>query len=423
MAPLDPLYNNRDAASREYIRKGIIVDCFSTHFPLWGLMRERGAVDVLFQGTGILNPSIYDVAFGSSTVPGATLTPQRKQMATDSKFDIRFYQSNIPVEETVYKLYNAPGDTQIFSQEELDTYCLTKKLEMMMELDAWRHGQPAAGNPGGATGVVDDRSNCMNGLDEAGNNGIDCSPFGNVYQYYGSILRNGVTGGMYNSTPYYCGTGAGAASSITYPILQGACAQLEVIGGRAKDGFVGPFGWGAMAVMFRTSSVTIQSEVSESTELGWRSVNFNGLTVHSDPLAPSSVAFNYLPGGNPAAFGTTSTAKYADGVGSNTRLSTFTSPTYQINGSNVATGTLSPTGSNIPSATSINPGEALYLLDPADIVLLPPKPGLGWEFDKREIPIPDNISTNNLFMKVATNVTHPQPPHMMIVYGFKGVRS
>jgi hypothetical protein len=228
---------------------------------------------------------------------------------------------------------------------------------------------------------------------------------------------------MYNSTPYFCGSGAGAALSITYPILQGACAQLEVIGGRAKDGFVGPFGWGAMAVMFRTSSVTIQSEVTESTELGWRSVNFNGLTVHSDPLAPSSVAFNYLPGGNPAAFGTTSTAKYADGVGSNTKLSTFTSPTYQINGSNVATGTLSPTGSNIPSATSINPGEALYLLDPADIVLLPPKPGSGWEFDKREIPIPDNISTNNLFMKVATNVTHPQPPHMMIVYGFKGVRS
>jgi len=152
-------------------------------------------------------------------------------------------------------------------------------------------------------------------------------------------------------------------------------------------------------------------------------VNFNGLTVHSDPLAPSSVAFNYLPGGNPAAFGTTSTAKYSDGVGSNTKLSSFTSPTYQINGSSVAAGTLSPTGSNIPSATTINPGEALYLVNPEDLVLLPPKPGSGWEFDKREIPIPDNISTNNLFMKVATNVTDPQPPHGMIVYGFKGVRS
>ena len=43
-------------------------------------------------------------------------------MATDSKFDIRFYQSNLPVEETVNKLYNAPGDTQIFSQEDLDNY-------------------------------------------------------------------------------------------------------------------------------------------------------------------------------------------------------------------------------------------------------------------------------------------------------------
>jgi hypothetical protein len=423
MPPTDPLFNYRDAASRELIRKGIIVDCFSTHFPLWGLMRERGAVDVLFQGTGLLHPTVYDVAFGASTVPGATITPQRKQMATDSKFDIRFYQSNLPVEETVYKLYNAPGDTQIFSQEELDTYCLTKKLEMMMELDAWRHGQPAAGNPGGATGVIDDRSNCMNGLDEAFNNGVDCGPFGNVYQYYGSILRNGATGGMYNSTPYYCGTATGQPSSFTYPILQGVTAQLEVIGGSAKDGFVGPFGWGAMAVTFRSQAVVIQNEVSENSDLGWRSINFNGTTMHSDPLAPSSVSFNYLPGGNPAAFGTTSQAKYADGVGSTTKLSPFTSPTYAINGAPVGVGTLSPTGSNIPSATVINPGEAAYFLDPADVVLMPPKPGSGWEFDKREIPIPDNISTNNLFMKVATNVTHPQPPHGLIVYGFKGVRS
>ena len=44
MAVQDPLYNTRDAASREDIRTGIIVDCFSTHFPLSGLIRERGAV-------------------------------------------------------------------------------------------------------------------------------------------------------------------------------------------------------------------------------------------------------------------------------------------------------------------------------------------------------------------------------------------
>lgn len=263
----------------------------------------------------------------------------------------------------------------------------------------------------------------MNGLDEALNNGVDCSPFGNVYQLYGSILRNGVTGGMYNSTPFYCGNAQGVAQSITYPVLQGACAQIEVIGGAVKDGFTGPFGWGGMAVMFRTASVTIQSEVSESSDLGWRSINFNGVTIHSDPLAPSTASWGYLPGGNTAAFGNVSQAKYADGVGSNTKLTSFMSPTYLVNGAAVAPGTLSPTGSNIPSATMIQPGEALYLVNPSDLVLLPPKPGSGWEFDKREVPIPDNISTNNLFMKAATSITDPQPTHGMIVYGFKGVRS
>ena len=143
-----------------------------------------------------------------------------------------------------------------------------------------------------------------------------------------------------------------------------------------------------MAVMFRTASVTIQSEVSESSDLGWRSVNFNGLTVHSDPLAPSSVAFNYLQGGNPRPSVRPRQPSIRYGVGSNTKLSSFTSPTYRINGSNVAAGTISPTGSNIPSATTINPGEALYLVNPEDLILLPPKPGSGWEFDKRKSRFP-----------------------------------
>lgn len=422
--PADPLYNNRDSASRELVQAGIIYDNFCTNFPLLSLLRASGVADILFQGTGVIRPFIYDLAYGSATVPGATITPKRKQMATDAKFDIRFYEADLPVEQTVNKLYNAPGDTQIFSQEDLDTYALTKKLESMIELDAYRHGQPSSGNPGGATtGVSDDRHQCSNGLDEGLNNGIDPSPFGNVYQLYGSITRNGVVGQAYNSTPYYCGTSAGAASSVTWPILQGALAQLSVIGAKAKAGFTGPFGWGALAVMFRTSSWVNQGDVKEGYDFGWRSVDIGGLKIHEDPLAPSSVAWNYLPGGNQAAYGTTSAAKYLDGAGSNTKLSKFTSPTYTVNGSAVAAGTLSPTGSNIPSGTVIDPGEVLYIVDPEAMDMLKPKPGSGWEFDTRLTQIPDNISTDNRFLKLATNVFTPQPPHGLMIYGFKGVRS
>lgn len=422
--PADPLYNERDAASRDLVRYGLIFDCFGTNFPLMGLLKQAGATDVLFQGTGVESAFIYDYANGSSTTPGATINPQRKQMATDSKFDERFYQANLPVEETVYKLYNAPGDTQKFSQDDLDTYCLTKKIESMLEMDAYRHGQPNSGSPGGsASGVVDDRSTCMNGFDEAFNNAVDCSPFGNTYSLYGYITRNGVTGQAYNSTPFYCGTSSGAAASITWPVLEGAVAQLAVVGAKARVGFTGPFGYGALAVMFRQAAVIQQLQVAEGTDFGWRSCNFGGITIHEDPLAPSSVAFNYLPGGNPAAYGTTSPAKFLDGAGSSTKLAPFTSPTYTVNGVAVAAGTLSPTGSNIPSATTINPGEVLYFADPEVLVMTPPKPGSGWEWDTREVPIPNNISTNNRYLKVATNLWTPQAPHGMIIFGFKGVRS
>lgn len=423
MLPADPLYNQRDAASRELITAGLIYDCFGTNFPILSILKGAGVLETVFQGIGVLRPFIYDYANGSATNPGATITPVRKQMATDAKWDIRFYQSNLPVEETEYKLYNAPGDTQIFSQEDLDTYTLTRKIELMIEMDAYRHGQPSAGNPGGTAGVQDDRHRSANGFDEALNNGIDCSPFGNVYTLFGSITRNGSVGQAYNSTPFYCGTPTGVSGSMTFPILQGALAQLSVIGARAKVGFTGPFGWGAMAVMFRTSSLIKQSDVTESTDFGWRSVNFGGFAVHEDPVAPSSVAWKYLPGGNPAAYGTASSARYLDGSGSNTRLVPFLTPTYTINGSPVAQGTLSPTGSNIPSATTIDPGEALYIIDPETIEMLPPKPGSGWNFDTRITQIPDNISMNNRFMKLATNITDPQPPHGMIIFGFRGVRS
>jgi hypothetical protein len=422
--PQDPLYNDRDSASRDLVRYGLIFDNFGTNFPLMGLLRTAGVTDVLFQGTGVENAFIYDYANGSATQPGSTITPQRKQMATDSKFDERFYQANLPVEETVYKLYNAPGDTQKFSQDDLDTYCLTKKIESMLEMDAYRHGQPAAGSAGGAaTGVADDRFDCMNGFDEAFNNAVDPSPFGNVYNLYGYITRNGVVGQAYNSTPFYCGTPTGAAASITWPVLQGAIAQLSVVGAKAKAGFVGPFGWGAIAVMLRQSAVIQQLNVAEGTDFGWRSINFTGITIHEDPLAPSSVAFNYLPGGNPAAYGNTSPAKYLDGAGSNTRLAPFVSPTYTVNGAPLANGQLSPTGSNIPSNTLINPGEAMYFVDPESVVMTPPKPGSGWEWDTREVAIPNNISTNNRYLKVATNLWTPQASHGMIIYGFKGVRN
>lgn len=420
--PNDPTYNVRDAVSRDLIRKGFVADCFGINYPLITLLREAGVMEVVYQGTGVRNPYIYDFAHGSATEPGATITPTRKQMVNDSKYDIRFYESDIEVERTEYDLYNAPGDTQLVSQEAIDNYCMAKRLESMVEMDAYQHGQWNSGSPGGSSaGVQNDRHKSSNGFDEVFNNGVDPGPFGNYYLLTGGVTRNGVTGQAYNSTPYFCGTASGAAGSITWPVFQRAVAQLSVLGAKAKVGFTGPFGWGAVATSFRQQSVTMQLDVKEGTDFGWRSIDFNGIKIHEDPLCPSSAAFNFLPGGNPAAFGTVSAAKYYDGSGGSTQLSPFLTPTYKVNGVAVAAGTLSPTGSNIPSATTINPGEALYFIDPEAMVMLPPKPGSGWNFTIDENRIPNNISSSIRYLRLATNIFGDQPWHGIIIYGFKGV--
>ena len=428
MVPFDPLYNERDAASRTLIRYGIIHDNFGTNFPLVGLLKEAGITEVLFQGTGIESAYIYDYADGGATQPNDTITPQRKQMASNVKFDERFYQSNLPIDQTTYRLFNAAGDTQKFSQEDLDTYCMMKKIESMIEMDFYRHGQAASGQPGAPStvGVSDNRYKTANGFDEAYNNGIDPSPFGNVYQYYGGQKRNGQVGQVLNSVPYYCGSynasnNTATPGSITYPVLEHVLAQLAVLGAKARVAFANPFGFGALAVMFRSAAVIQHLEVKEGTDFGWRSVDFGGWRVHEDPLAPSSTAWNYLPGGNPAAYGTASPAKFLDGAGKNTKLVPFLSPTYTINGATVAAGTLSPTGSNIPSAAMVNPGECLYVIDPDTLVMTPPKPGSGWEWDDRIVPIPTNISTDNRFMRLATNLWTPQNTHGAIIFGFRSI--
>ena len=142
----DPLYNQRDAVSREMIRKGTVIDWFGTNYPLMTLLREAGVIDLDFQGTAVRTPGIYDYAHGSATEPGATINPTRKQMVTDTKYDIRFMESDLEVERTEYGLYNAPGETQIADQEMIDNYCMTQRLESMVEMQAYQHGQWNSGS-------------------------------------------------------------------------------------------------------------------------------------------------------------------------------------------------------------------------------------------------------------------------------------
>lgn len=413
----DPLYNDTNANTRESIRKNVIHECFWVDTPLQDIARRFGAIEEFLGGNGMVENFEYARLQGAAVTPGQTVTPIRNQVDSAAKYYEKAYATWTQLEDFDLDVINRAGDTQIINKRALLEANLMSMLNTMLEMDAYRHGQPSAAN-GGQTGVSDDRSKSSNGFFEMFSNGVDPSPDGNVFLTTGGVTRNGAVGQAYNSTPYYCGTTAGATGSITYPVLTNAIAQLMTVDGKPKCGITSPFGWSALVNMLRSIARVDQQSVKEGTDFGWPSVDFFGCKIYADPLAPSTKTWQYLPGGNTAAFGAAApNTNFLDGSGNTTKLSAFTSPTYTSSGVPVAVGTLSPTGSNIPSATSINPGEVLFLFDPEGLKLRPTAEK-SWFFATKVKEIPDNVSSANMFMRLGTNVYYNIPRHGLMIFGF-----
>lgn len=410
----DPPYNEIDATIRESIRKNVIQECFFTDTPGQDILRRFGVVEDFLGGSGMDEAFRYGRLQGSAVTPGQTITVTRNQTVTAAKYYEKAYASYTQIEDFELDVLNRPGDTQVIDLRAEMESNLIGQMNTMLEMDMFRHGQASAAN-GGTAGVADDRSKSSNGFFEGFSNGVDPSPDGNIYTITGGVTRNGNVGQAYNSTPYYCGQANGATGAITYPILTNAIAQLLTLNGKAKVGITSPFGWAALVNMLRSIARVDQQNVKEGTDFGWPSVDFFGVKIFADPLAPSAKTWQYLPGGNPAAFGNAApNTNYVDGSGNTTQLVGFTAPQFKASGSNVA---ISPTGSNIPSNVTIAPGEVLALFDP-ECMKMRPTAEKSWFFATKVKEIPDNVSAANMFMRLGTNVYVMRPRHGLLVFGF-----
>ena len=417
MPLLDPLYNDIDTTTRESIRKNVISECFFVDTPLQDILRRFGVVEDFLGGSGMVEAFNYARLQGAAVTPGQTISVSRNQVATASKFYEKAYATFTQIEDFQLDVINRAGDTQIIDERALLEANLVSQMNTMIEMDGYRHGQPSAAN-GGTSGVSDDRSKASNGIFEGYSNGVDPSPDGNVFTTTGGVTRNGVTGQAYNSTPLFCGQSNGNAGAITYPVLTNAVAQLLTLNCKARCGITSPFGWAALVNMLRSIARVDQQSIKEGTDFGWPSVDFFGVKIFADPLCPSGKTWNYLPGGNTAAFGPAApNTNFVDGVGNNTKLASYTSPTFTSSGVPVTAGTASPTGSNFPSATTIQPSEILVLFDP-EAIKMRPTAEKSWFFATKVKEIPDNVSAANMFMRLGTNLYVYNPRHGLIISGF-----
>jgi hypothetical protein len=414
----DPLYSEIDSSNLESIRRNVVWDNLFVDTPFQSKLRRAGVLDPFLGGSSMLENQMYGRVQGGAVAPGSTVTIVRQQLTTGFKFFPKAYVTWAPLDD--WELDDGSGTggvinsgpSMIYNMYEVLMENMTMTLNTMLEMDSFRHGQPAN------VGVHDNRVLNSNGLDEALNNGIDTSPFGNVYATYGGNTRNGVIGPALNATPLWLGgTTPGVAGTpqangpgqIDFNALMRLWAMCVVTGGKPDLGITNVFGFAAVA-----NALDAQRRDISNTkhDIAWEGLNFNGVDIYADPLAPSAIAADFLslaPTG-----GTAGNNNLIDGAGGNTQTGVVHTGQFTSGGIPVSK---SPTGSNEPSFAALTVGEVLYFLETPSFKLRETDKR-GWQFGLRRAPMPNNVSIDALFMRLGTNLYNCQPRHNSLAFGF-----
>ena len=416
----DPTFNEIDASTLESVRRYVVFNNFFVGTPFLEKLRVAGVADPYLGGAGMTEGILYGRPQGSAVNPGQDITVTRQQINTKIKFFPKGYASWFPMDD--WELDDGSGQGGVVnsgSAKIVDEYtiwleALTMQINTMLEMDAFRHGQASSST------ISDNRIKASNGLDEALNNGVDPSVYGNRYTSYGGQTRNGAVGVALNVTPLYLGqnitTGTAAAPATSNPgqidfgALQQLCSQCEVAGGKPTLGITNVFGFKAISIALDVYRRNVSNTKHDIT---WNGLNFNGVDIYKDPLAPSAQAQNYIALGPNA--GPSGNTNLVDGVGSNTSTIQFQTPQFtSASGANLVN---SPSGSGLPSNALIQPSEVVYFLEPESFKLrTTDKP--GWNFGIRRTQLPYNVSVDAIFMRLATNLYNTQPRHNAYAFGF-----
>ncbi len=416
----DPLYNEIDATNLESVRKNVVFDNLFIGTPFQQKLKKAGVLDPFLGGSGMFEGYIYGRPQGAAVSPGSTVTVTRQQQNTGMKFLPKAYVSWVPIDD--WELDDGSGQggvinsgpSLIADQYQIMIETMTLMINTMIEMDSFRHGQASG------TNIADNRILNTNGLEEALNNAVDPSYYGNIFATYGGNTRNGVIGPALNSTPLWLGAqnngassaslGTSGAGQIDVNALTQLWAQCQVTGGKPDIGITNVFGF---TCIVNALDAQRRNTDMKKFDIGYEAVTFNGIEIYADPLAPSQKTQYYISLGSGG--GKSGNNNLIDGSGGNTVTSTITTPQYtNAAGTNV---TVSPTNSGLPSNSTCTVGEVLFFLETSSFKIRPTNKK-GWNFGLRKSPMPNNVSMDALFERLGTNLYNVMPRHNAVAFGF-----
>ena len=390
----DPTYNgDLQASTLDDLLADAAYDNFFVKTAYQQHMRAIGAIDPFGGGVLMREPFIMGSPAAGAAAAGSNFNIEHVQQLADLAFTPRLYTSRDMLETFSLSVQNKGPNARIMLT---DLYFRNgvAAISTNVEVDGYWHGQAAISGQ-----IANNRTNNINGMAEALNDGKNNAWNGDVYVNYGSQVRNGAVSNSINSIPYFFGNsdGTGGAISVRSLINYLVRARKFCDGRTPEITITTPNGWAYILAALQTqqqftTNWTMKALTSVPDVEG---ISFMGTVIYDDILTPG------------AAWGADFPTNY---IGTSNLTSTFTS-------ASTATGTTSP--SQLPASTTITVGETIWALTGAAWKYRPTD-NPDFLFGRRQNEVYNNNTNDALLINLALNVYSPAPRESVAGYGFIG---
>lgn len=375
----DPLFDQVSATTLAEMQRDVVYDEFCVRGSWQRIMRYYSAQDPFPGGLYTKIPFIYDRTNGGAATPGADRQVTEKTLVSAMGFTPRAYVQDIPMNLWTTEVVNA-GPQKMVDLHDIYYEVAVNSMNTDLNLDAYCHGQAAG------TGVAQDRTIFMNGIDEALSNGVDPGWMGNYYTTYGGHTRNGVVTSTLNSGVTWAGDQNGNTGMANWDVVVGAYMNCR----QTPDTMLSNK---ALFTYLWSREETKQRFAQEAdARIGLTGFHVFDAYYHVDKLCPSTKFGTLIPSG--------------------------TSQTTSIKPSTFTTPATVSTISGYPASTLCNPGEPMFILRLKDWKLRPSSSPEYNHFFTPALRSDTNPERVTVFYKLALEHYTPSPQDNWQIVGF-----
>ncbi len=390
----DPTYNgDLQASTLDDMLADAAYDNFFVKTAYQQHMRAIGAIDPFGGGVLMREPFIMGSPQAGAAAPGTNFDIEHVQQLADLAFTPRLYTSRDMLETFSLSVQNKGPNARILLT---DLYFRNgvAAISTNVEVDCYWHGQAAI-----AGQIANNRTNNVNGMAEALNDGLNNSWNGDVYVNYGSQVRNGAVSNTINSIPYFFGNSDGTAAPVSVrSLITFLIRARKFCDGRTPEiTITTPNAWGYILSALQTQQqfTTNWTMKALSSVPDVEGISFMGTVIYDDILTPG------------ASWGADFPTNY---IGTSNKTTTFTS-------ASTATGVSSP--SQLPASTTITPGETIWALSGAAWKYRPTD-NPDFLFGRRQNEVYNNNTNDALLINLALDVYTPAPRESVQGFGING---